>query len=84
MFAVEDGVPVGEVLDQWSDRLAEEFDAVRLFDLPVGGAIYRVFLITKWYTAPFWVTPSSSWPVFRAQLRMSGSEAGSSDSISRT
>src|ERR1700716_2259319 len=45
MFAVEDGVPVGEVLDQWSDRLAEEFDAVRLFDLPVGGAIYRVFLL---------------------------------------
>jgi hypothetical protein len=32
-FAVEDGVPIGEVLDQWSDRLAEEFDAVRLVDL---------------------------------------------------
>jgi hypothetical protein len=44
-FAVEDGVPIGEVLDQWSDRLAEEFDAIRLFDLPSGAAIYRVFLL---------------------------------------
>jgi hypothetical protein len=44
-FAVEDGVPVDDVLDQWSDRLAEEFEAVRLFDLPSGGALYRVFLL---------------------------------------
>jgi hypothetical protein len=44
-FAVEDGVSLGEVLDEWSDRLAEEFDAVRLFDLPSGAAIYRVFLL---------------------------------------
>ena len=44
-FAVEDGVPIREVLDQWSDRLTGEFDAVRLFDLPSGGAIYRVFLL---------------------------------------
>jgi len=44
-FAVEDGVPIGDVLDQWSDRLADEFEAVRLFDLPSGGAIYRVLLL---------------------------------------
>lgn len=33
------------MLDQWSDRLAEEFEAVRLFDFPSGGALYRVFLL---------------------------------------
>jgi hypothetical protein len=44
-FAVEDTAPIREVLDQWSDRLARECDAVRLFDLPSGGAIYRVFLL---------------------------------------
>src|SRR5215207_3662256 len=44
-FAVEDGVPIGDVLDEWSDRLAEQFDAVRLFDLPSGGALYRVVLL---------------------------------------
>ena len=44
-FAVEDGVPIRDVLDQWSERLTQEFDAVQLFDLPSGGAIYRVFLL---------------------------------------
>ena len=33
------------VLDDWSERLVEEFDAARLLDLPSGGAIYRVFLL---------------------------------------
>jgi hypothetical protein len=44
-FGVEDRVPIGTMLEQWSDRLAGEFDAIRLFDLPSGGAIYRVFLL---------------------------------------
>jgi hypothetical protein len=44
-FAVEDATPIPEVLDQWSDRLGVEFDALRLFDLPSGSAIYRVFLL---------------------------------------
>lgn len=44
-FAVDEGVPVQVVLDDWSERLVKEFDAVRLFDLPSGGALYRVFLL---------------------------------------
>jgi hypothetical protein len=44
-FAVGDGVALVEVLDEWSERLVDEFDAVRLLDLPSGGAIYRVFLL---------------------------------------
>ena len=45
MFAVKDGVPVQAVLNDWSERLVNEFEAVRLFDLPSSGAIYRVFLL---------------------------------------
>ncbi|MGH3103349.1 MAG: hypothetical protein ACRDN6_04555 [Gaiellaceae bacterium] len=45
MFAVADGVPVTEVLEAWSRRIAREFDAVQLFDLPSGSIIYRVFLL---------------------------------------
>jgi len=45
-FAVKDDVPIREVLDAWSHRLAEEFDAVPLFDLPSGPALYRVFLLS--------------------------------------
>jgi hypothetical protein len=44
-FAVADTIPITVVLDEWSQRLVEEFAAVRLFDLPSGGAIYRVFLL---------------------------------------
>jgi hypothetical protein len=44
-FAVQDGVPIRDVLDEWSHRATEEFGAVQLFDLPSGGAIYRVFLL---------------------------------------
>jgi hypothetical protein len=37
---------VEHVLDDWSRRLAEEFEAVALFDLPSGDALYRVFLLS--------------------------------------
>src|SRR5437588_7329326 len=44
-FALADDVSVSDVLDAWTCALVEEFDAVRLFDLPSGKTIYRVFLI---------------------------------------
>jgi hypothetical protein len=44
-FAVADDVPVQSVLADWSARLVREFGAVRLFDLPSSGTIYRVFLL---------------------------------------
>ena len=44
-FAVADGGQIMEVLDDWSARLVRDFEGVRLFDLPSGGAIYRVFLL---------------------------------------
>jgi hypothetical protein len=43
-FGIAADVPLMEVLTDWSAVLAEEFGAVRLFDLPSGGALYRVFL----------------------------------------
>jgi hypothetical protein len=44
-FGLSDGVPIADVLEDWSHRLRNEFDAVHLFDLPAGAAIYRVFLL---------------------------------------
>jgi hypothetical protein len=44
-FAVADDQPLPAVLEDWTRRLAAEFDAVQLFDLPVGASIYRVFLL---------------------------------------
>ena len=44
-FSVVDGVPVTDVLEDWSPRIETELRAVRLFDLPAGHSIYRVFLL---------------------------------------
>jgi hypothetical protein len=44
-FAVEDGLPLETLLDDWSERLVREFEAARLFELPSGSVIYRVFLL---------------------------------------
>lgn len=44
-FAVRDGAEVEDVLERWSERLRIELDALRLFDVSFGGAIYRVFLL---------------------------------------
>ena len=44
-FAVADEVPLSELLEDWTRDLADELDAVVLFDLEAGGAIYRVLLL---------------------------------------
>jgi hypothetical protein len=44
-FAVADGVDVPAVLQDWTQRMRDEFDALPLFDVPSGETIYRVFLL---------------------------------------
>ena len=44
-FAVADEHPLGAVLEDWTHRLVEAWEASRLFDLPSGPSIYRVFLL---------------------------------------
>src|SRR5947208_715588 len=69
-FAVEDGVPIGDVLDQWSDRLADEFDAVRLFDVSSGGAIYRVFLLRGCLQFDLSFSPASQFGAIGPHFRL--------------
>lgn len=45
-FAVVDGVPVREVLSDWTRTLVDELDAVMLFDVTAGASLYRVFLLS--------------------------------------
>jgi hypothetical protein len=68
-FGVADGVPVDDVLEDWSLRLDSELDAVHLFDLPSGGAIYRVFLLPGCLQLDISLAPATIWgaggPKFR-------------------
>lgn len=43
-FGVGANSSIDEILNDWTVKLEEEFGAVKLFDLPAGSSIYRVFL----------------------------------------
>jgi predicted nucleotidyltransferase len=68
-FAVADGVSVVDVLEAWSSTVVDQFDAVRLFDLPSGPIIYRVFLLPGCLQFDLSFTPASEFrpggPKFR-------------------
>lgn len=44
-FGLAEGVKMEDVLRDWTSKLAREFDAAHLFDLPSGSTMYRVFLL---------------------------------------
>ena len=61
-FGIAAGVPIAEVLDDWTHILTDDLDAVRLADLEVGPTIYRVFLLPDALQFDLSVTPA---PEFR-------------------
>jgi hypothetical protein len=44
-FGIDDRVSVSAVLEDWTQKLRDELDALALLDLPSGATIYRVFLL---------------------------------------
>ena len=59
-FAVAADASVADVLEDWTRKLAEEFSAIQLFDLPSGPSIYRVFLLPGCLQFDLSFTPASS------------------------
>ena len=59
-FSVVDGVPIHDVLNDWTGQLMAEFDAVQLFDLPSEASIYRVFLLPGCLQFDLSFTPASA------------------------
>lgn len=47
-LAVAEGIPVTDVVNDWSQALSTEFRATVLLDLEAGRALYRVFLLPGW------------------------------------
>jgi hypothetical protein len=58
-FGVADGVPVADVLEDWTRRFADGLGAVHLFDLPSGPTIYRVFLLPGCLQVDISFTPAA-------------------------
>jgi hypothetical protein len=69
-FAVADGVPVPEVLADWTRSLVAELDAVQLFDLPSGDSIYRVFLLPGCLQFDLSFTPASAFGARTPKFRL--------------
>src|SRR5260370_524493 len=68
-FAVADNFPMAEVLEDWTRKLIEEFDAIQLFDLPAGASIYRVFLLSGCLQFDLSFTPASQFGASGPQFK---------------
>jgi hypothetical protein len=69
-FAVDDDVPVAAVLEDWTREVAAELDAVHLFDLPAGAAIYRVFLLPGCLQVDLSFAPASAFGARGPRFRL--------------
>jgi hypothetical protein len=74
-FGLADGVPMLQVLDDFSVDLAREFAAVQLFDLPSGAAIYRVLLLPGCLQLDLSVSPASDFGALGPEFRLLFGEA---------
>lgn len=69
-FAVADDVDLSGVLADWTATLADEFDAVHLFDLVAGPSVYRVFLLPGCLQFDLSFTPASSFGATSPKFRL--------------
>ena len=69
-FAVVGSVPLLDVLRDWTGILADEFDAITLFDLPAGASIYRVFLLPGCLQFDMSFTPAAAFGATGPEFRL--------------
>jgi hypothetical protein len=69
-FAVDDAVPLDDVLADWTRELGAAFAAVHLFDLPAGAAIYRVFLLPGCLQVDLSFAPASAFGARGPRFRL--------------
>ncbi|HET8967622.1 MAG TPA: hypothetical protein VFN20_15450 [Candidatus Acidoferrum sp.] len=59
-FAAADDESISELLDDWTRKLAQDFDAAHLLDLQSGDTIFRVFLLPGCLQFDLSFTPASN------------------------
>jgi hypothetical protein len=69
-FSVADGVPVADVLADWTLTLTDELDAIHLFDLARDTSIYRVFLLPGCLQVDLSFTPAASFGAAGPRFRL--------------
>lgn len=74
-FGLAAGTPPLAILDEWSPRLASEFDAVELFDLPYQATLYRVFLFPGCLQVDVSFTPAAEFGALGPKFKLLFGEA---------
>ncbi len=74
-FSVENGVPVHDVLSDWTRTIVDELNAVMLFDLPAGASIYRVFMLPGCLQFDLSFTPAAAFGATGPKFRLLFGEA---------
>lgn len=69
-FAVADDISMFDVLEDWTRTIVTEFNAARLFDLPSGASIYRVFLLPGCLQFDLSFTPASQFGATGPKFRL--------------
>jgi hypothetical protein len=69
-FGVADDASLQAVLADWTHRLENEFQAARLFDLPSGPSIYRVFLLPGCLQFDLSFTPAAQFGATGPKFRL--------------
>ncbi|HSX22613.1 MAG TPA: hypothetical protein VLE97_07575 [Gaiellaceae bacterium] len=75
-FGVGDGEAVEAVLEDWTRTIVDEFDAVVLFDLPAGPAIYRVFFLPGALQFDLSLTPQAEFAATTPKFKLLFGSAG--------
>lgn len=58
-FGIADDVPIADVLDDWTETLIDQLDALHLVDLAHGPTTYRVFLLPEALQFDLSMTPAA-------------------------
>jgi len=69
-FGVDDGVPIVEVLEDWTRTLADELEAVHLCDLEREPTVYRVFLFRDALQFDLSLTPAAEFRPLSPRFRL--------------
>jgi len=69
-FGVDDGVPIVEVLEDWTRTLADELEAVHLCDLERAPTVYRVFLFPDALQFDLSLTPAAEFRPLSPRFRL--------------
>lgn len=83
-FGVKAGTKPLDVLRDWTEKIEEEYEVVHHFDVPSGGAIYRVFLFKNGLELDLSAVPSTEYGAKAPHFKLLFGQALQPDSFPKS